>query len=65
MIMENYLYPIHPVRCYVTGPSNVGKSVFVTFLTLNNINEYDKKYIIHLLTQFSSKFISNIKYMFY
>ena len=40
--MEKFLYPNHPVRCILTGPSNVGKSVFLTNLILNIINEYDK-----------------------
>ena len=44
-IIEKFLYPIHTVRCIITGPSNVGKSVFLTNLTLNIINEYDKIYI--------------------
>ena len=43
--MEKILYPNHPVRCIITGPSNVGKSVFLTNLILNIINEYDKIYI--------------------
>ena len=43
--MEKLLYPNHPVRCTITGPSNVGKSVFLTKLYLNVINEYDKMYI--------------------
>ena len=43
--MEKILYPFHPVRCIITGPSNVGKSVFLTNLILNIINEYDKIYI--------------------
>ena len=43
--MEKFLYPNHPVRCIITGPSNVGKSFFLTNLILNNINEYDKIYI--------------------
>ena len=43
--MEKFLYPKHPVRCIITGPSNVGKSVFLTNLILNIINEYDKIYI--------------------
>ena len=43
--MENYLYPSHPVRCITTGPSNVGKSIILTNLILNNINEHDKLYI--------------------
>ena len=43
--MEKYLYPQHPVRCIITGPSECGKSVFLTNLILNIINKYDKIYI--------------------
>ena len=43
--MEEFLYPTHPVRCIITGPSECGKSVFLTNLILNIINEYDKIYI--------------------
>ena len=43
--MEKSLYPTHPVRCIITGPSNVGKSYFLTNLILNIINEYDIIYI--------------------
>ena len=43
--MEEILYPSHPVRCILTGPSECGKSVFLTNLILNIINEYDKIYI--------------------
>ena len=43
--MEKFLYPNHPVRCIITGPSSSGKSVFLTNLILNIINEYDKIYI--------------------
>ena len=43
--MEKFLYPNHPVRCIITGPSECGKSVFLTNLILNIINEYDKIYI--------------------
>ena len=42
---EKFLYPKHPVRCVITGSSNIGKSVFLTNLILNIINEYDKIYI--------------------
>ena len=44
-MMEKILYPNHPVRCIITGPSECGKSVFLTNLILNIINEYDKIYI--------------------
>ena len=43
--MDKYLYPTHPLRCIITGPSECGKSVFLTNLILNFINEYDKIYI--------------------
>ena len=40
--MEKILYPNHPVRCIITGPSECGKSVFLTNLILNIIIEYNK-----------------------
>ena len=43
--MEKILYPNHPVRCNITGPSCSGKSVFLTNLILNIFNEFDKIYI--------------------
>ena len=43
--METILYPTHPVRCIITGPPECGKSVFLTNLILNILNEYDKIYI--------------------
>ena len=43
--MEKTLYPNHPLRCIITGPSECGKSVNQTKLILYNINEYDKIYI--------------------
>ena len=60
--MDKLLYPNHPVRCIITGPSNVGKSVFLTNLILNFINEYKKN--IYLLTKSSSRFISKINQKF-
>ena len=47
--MEKILYPSHPCRCIITGPSECGKSVLLTNLILNTINEYDKIYIYTLL----------------
>ena len=44
-MMEKILYATHPVRCIITGPSNVGKSVVLTNLILNIINKYNKLYI--------------------
>ena len=43
--MDKILYPTHPCRCIITGPSNVGKTYFLTNIILNIINEYDKIYI--------------------
>ena len=43
--MEKFLYPNQPVRCIITSPSECDKSVFLTKLFLNIINEYDKLYI--------------------
>ena len=42
---DKLLYPPHPVRCIITGPSECGKSLFLTNLILNIINEYDEIYI--------------------
>ena len=43
--MEKFLYPSRPCRVIITGPSNVGKTYFLTNIILNIINEYDKIYI--------------------
>ena len=43
--MDKILYPSHPCRCIITGPSCSGKSYFLTNIILNIINEYDKIYI--------------------
>ena len=43
--MEKFLYPSHPVRCIIMGPSCSGKSVFLKNLILKFYNEYDKIYI--------------------
>ena len=43
--MGKFLYPTHPVRCIITGPSECGKSVFLTNFILNVNNEYNKIYI--------------------
>ena len=42
MILEKFFYPIHPLRCIICGPSSSGKSVILTKLLLNIINEYKK-----------------------
>ena len=43
--MAKFLYPNHPCRVIITGPSECGKSVYLTNLILNIIKEYDKIYI--------------------
>ena len=43
--MDKFLYPTHPLRCIITGSSECGKSVFLTNLISNIINEYNKIYI--------------------
>ena len=43
--MDKILYPTHPLRSIITGPSECGKSIFLTYLILYIINEYDKLYI--------------------
>ena len=43
--MDKILYPNQPVRCIITGPIECGKSVFLTNLISNIINEYDRIYI--------------------
>ena len=48
MTIDKTLYPKYSVRCIITGPSECGKSVFPTNLTLNIINEYSKIYIYTL-----------------
>ena len=45
MTIDKILYPSHPVRCIITRQSECGKSVFLTNLILNIINEYNKIYI--------------------
>ena len=44
-MMDKLLCPTHPVRCINTGPSECRKSVFLTNLISNIVNEYDKIYI--------------------
>ena len=44
---ENFLYPQHPVRCIITGPSECGKNYFLTNLILNINNECDRICITH------------------
>ena len=44
-MMEKILYPNLPARCIIPGPSKLRKSVFLTKLILNIINDYDKIYM--------------------
>ena len=64
--MDKYLYPNHPVRCIIRGPSECGKSVFLKNLILNIIKEYNILYIysnsLHQdLYQHLNKCFSNFK----
>ena len=43
--MQKIFFPTHRVRCIITGLGECGKSVFLTNLILNTINEYGKIYI--------------------
>ena len=43
--MGLFLHPTHPVSCIVAAPSECGKSVFLTNLFPNIVNEIDKIYI--------------------
>ena len=43
--MEKFWYPQPPLRCFLCGPSNSGKSVFLPNLILYIVIEYDKIYI--------------------
>ena len=43
--MKKFLCPQHSVTCIITGPSECGKSVFLTNINLNIINEYNEIYI--------------------
>ena len=45
MTIDKILHPNHPVRCIISGPSESGKSAFLTILFLNIINDYKKMYI--------------------
>ena len=42
--MDRFLYPQHPIRCAVTGPSQCGKSCFLSNLILISVNTFEKKY---------------------
>ena len=45
MIIGKFLYPTLPVLCFITGPSECGKSVFLANLILNVFSKNDKIYI--------------------
>ena len=44
-MIEKFLYPTHPIRCIITGPSECGKSVFLTNSILNIVNHHKKIHI--------------------
>ena len=43
--MEKFLCPNDPLRCYITGLSECGKSYFLKNLILRYINDFEKIYI--------------------
>ena len=43
--MDKFLYPAHPVRDIITGPSECGKAVFELILILIIINDFGKNII--------------------
>ena len=43
--MDMFLYPIQPVRCFITGPSECGESYFLTNLLSKIVIEFEKIYI--------------------
>ena len=43
--MNKILYPQSPLRAIITGPSNSGKTYFLTNLILNIIDDFQKIYI--------------------
>ena len=53
--MDKLLYPPYSARVIITGPSNVGKSHFLTKLNLKTNNEFEKTYLLIIST---SRFIS-------
>ena len=64
--MDKFLYPQNQVRCIITGPSERGKSVFLTNLILNFIKDFEKIYIYskflhHDLYQKINECFSNYK----
>ena len=64
--MKNYLYPNHAVRCIIRGPSECGKSVFLTHLILKNFMEYDRKniYSPSLHQDLYQKLIDHFTYLY-
>ena len=40
--MEKFLYPSDSVRAIITGPSNSGKTYFLTNIILNIIDDFQK-----------------------
>ena len=45
MTIDIIFHPTHQLQCIITGLSNSGKSVFLTDLSLDIIDEYSKIYI--------------------
>ena len=45
MTTDKFLYPTHLARVIIAGPSECGRSIFLTNLILYIINKYNKMYI--------------------
>ena len=45
MIMEKFLDRQHAIRCIIKGPSECGRTVFLTNLIFHITNDFEKIYI--------------------
>ena len=57
--MEKLLYPQSPLRAIITGPSNSGKTHFLTNLILNIIDDFQKIYIYTYIYIYIQPFITS------
>ena len=64
MTKEKFLYPTDPLACLITGPSESGKSIFLTNFILNGINDFEKIniYSPSLRQDFHQKLIKGFTY---
>ena len=52
-MMDIYLYPTHPVRCIITGPSESGQSIF--------FNKFEFKILLTNMIKYTSTHLVFIK----